>query len=434
MVFGFRAAALRMQPAVCALVGGVAAGVAHRSFGGESLFATSVAHAESDKRDLRDLEFGVPMERKRVDPHSPFFPSDKHPCTHAGMFIPGCHELKVFSGSSHFELADDIARRLGTRVGKMKLGRFADGEVQVQIGESVRGKDVYLVQSLATPVNENVIEMLLMVSTMRRASAKRVTVVVPYYAYKHHRRANPMSTSMNSKFIQSPAADIAKMLEVMGVDRVIAVDLQLRMQGHEASFFSSNVPVETLETIMAGVEYFATQVHLRRPLVVMAPNPECLRRARVFQAGLNKWLPDAPARFAAFVHGTGSNGDYTESDVVGDVKGADVIIVDDMIDSGETLSKLTGLVLNKGARKVYCFASHPLLAGDAEKIIDESPLAEVVVMDTIPQTPKGFHSEKIKRLSVAPMLAELIQAEHFKAHSYIDKPTSKEDYKYTHHL
>uniref|UniRef100_K3WJY3 ribose-phosphate diphosphokinase n=1 Tax=Globisporangium ultimum (strain ATCC 200006 / CBS 805.95 / DAOM BR144) TaxID=431595 RepID=K3WJY3_GLOUD len=412
MVFGFRAASLRMQPAVCALVGGVAAGVAHRSFGGESLFATNVAHAESDKRDLRDLEFGVPMERKRVDPHSPFFPSDKHPCTHAGMFIPGCHELKVFSGSSHFELADDIARRLGTRVGKMKLGRFADGEVQVQIGESVRGKDVYLVQSLATPVNENVIEMLLM----------------------HHRRANPMSTSMNSKFIQSPAADIAKMLEVMGVDRVIAVDLQLRMQGHEASFFSSNVPVETLETIMAGVEYFATQVHLRRPLVVMAPNPECLRRARVFQAGLNKWLPDAPARFAAFVHGTGNNGDYTEADVVGDVKGADVIIVDDMIDSGETLSKLTKLVLNKGARKVYCFASHPLLAGDAEKIIDESPLAEVVVMDTIPQSPKGFHSEKIKRLSVAPMLAELIQAEHFKAHSYIDKPTSKEDYKYTHHL
>ncbi|TYZ65366.1 hypothetical protein PybrP1_012690 [[Pythium] brassicae (nom. inval.)] len=424
MVFAFRSAMRRMAPPTAALLlGGVAA-----TFG-------AAARAESEKRDLRDLEFGVPKERKRVDPFSPFFPSDKHPCTHAGMFIPGCHELKIFSGSSHFELADDIARRLGTRVGKMKLGRFADGEVQVQIGESVRGKDVYLVQSLATPVNENVIELLLMVSTMRRASAKRVTVVVPYYAYKHHRRGNPMSTSMNSKFIQSPAADIAKMLEVMGVDRVIAVDLQLRMQGHEASFFSSNVPVETLETIMAGVEYFATQVHLRRPLVILSPNPECLRRARVFQNGMNKWLPDSPARFAAFIHGTGANGDYTEADIVGDVKGADVIVVDDLIDSGETLAKLTKMAMNKGARKVYCFASHPLLAGDAEKMIDESDVAEVIVMDTIPM-PLGeqFHSEKIKRLSVAPMLAELIQAEHFKAHSYIDRNTSREDYKYTHNL
>lgn len=181
MVFGFRAAARRAQPTVALFLGGVTAGFAHRSFAGDAgFFSGSVAHAESDKRDLRDLEFGVPKDRKRVDPFSPFFPSDKHPCTHAGMFIPGCHELKIFSGSSHFELADDIARRLGTRVGKMKLGRFADGEVQVQIGESVRGKDVYLVQSLATPVNENVIELLLMVSTMRRASAKRVTVVVPY--------------------------------------------------------------------------------------------------------------------------------------------------------------------------------------------------------------------------------------------------------------
>lgn len=169
MVFSFRAVASRLSPGAAAVfLGGVSAGFATRSY----------TSAET-KRDLRDLEFGVPQERKRVDPFSPFFPSDKHPCTHAGMFIPGCHELKIFSGSSHFELADDIARRLGTRVGKLKLGRFADGEVQVQIGESVRGKDVYVVQSLSNPVNDNVIELLLMVSTMRRASAKRVTVVLP---------------------------------------------------------------------------------------------------------------------------------------------------------------------------------------------------------------------------------------------------------------
>lgn len=428
MVFAFRAASLRVQPAVALFVGGMTAGFAHRSLDAR----TPLTFAESDKRDLRDLEFGVPHDRKRVDPFSPFFPSDKHPCTHAGMFIPGCHELKIFSGSSHFELADDIARRLGTRVGKMKLGRFADGEVQIQIGESVRGKDVYLVQSLASPVNDNIIEMLLMVSTMRRASAKRVTVVIPYYAYKHHRRASPMATSLNSKFIHSPAADIAKMLEVMGVDRVIAVDLQLRAQGHEACFFSSSIPVETLETTWAGVEYFATQVHMRRPLVVLSPNSECLRRARLFQKGLNKWLPDSPVRFAAFIHGMDSNVDYKKAEIVGDVSGADVIVVDDLIDTGETLAKLVTLAKEKGARKVYCFASHPLLTGEAEKIIDESDIAEVVVMDTIPADAKRPHSEKIKRLSVAPMLAELIQAEHFKAHSYIDTPSSREDFNYQH--
>ncbi|RLN91430.1 hypothetical protein BBJ28_00018974 [Nothophytophthora sp. Chile5] len=433
MVFAFRTAAARLSPSLAVFLGGASLGFAHRSHDAD------FARAETDKRDLRDLEFGVPYDRKRVDPLSPFFPSDKHPCTHAGMFIPGCHELKIFSGTSHFELADDIARRLGTRVGKLKLGRFADGEVQVQVGESVRGKDVYLVQSLSNPVNENIIELLLMVSTMRRASAKKVTVVLPYYAYKHHRRANPAATSINSKFIQSPAADIAKMLEVMGVDRVIAVDLQMRVEGHEACFFSSNVPVETLETIMAGVEYFATQVYLRRPLVVMAPNPECLRRARAFQTGLNKWLPDSPAQFAVFFHGTSKKGacieeEQSTADIVGNVQGADVIVVDDLVDTSETLSKLTNLALSKGARKVYCFASHPLLNGDAERLIDESNVSQVVVMDTIPADPNAFHTDKLKRLSVAPMLAELIQAEHFKAHSYIDKTNSREDFNYVHHM
>jgi ribose-phosphate pyrophosphokinase len=241
-----------------------------------------------------------------------------------------------------------------------------------------------------------------------------------------------VATSLNSKFVHSPAADIAKMLEVMGVDRVIGVDLQLRSQGHESCFFSSHVPVETLETTMAGVEYFATQVHLRRPLVVLSPNAECLRRARSFQKGLNKWLPDAPARFAAFIHGMEGNVDYKKAEIVGDIQGADVIVVDDLIDTSETLAKLTKLAKIKGARKIYCFASHPLLTGDAERIIDESDIAEVVVMDTIPADPKRGGSEKIKRLSVAPMLAELIQAEHFKAHSYIDKQTSREDFTYHH--
>lgn len=370
---------------------------------------------------LRDLEFGVPKDRKRVDPFSPFFPSDKHPCTHAGMFIPGCHELKVFSGSSHFELADDIARRLGTRVGKMTLGRFADGEVQVQIGESVRGKDVYLVQSLCEPVNDNILELLLMASTMRRASAKRVTVVIPYYAYKSHRRGSSISTSLNSRFLHSPAADIAKMLEVMGVDRCIAVDLQRSGQAHEV-FFSSKVPVESLETIMAGVEYFATQVHLKGPVVVLSANAQGLKKARKFEIGLRQWMPKLETSLAAYIErGRSSQALDTElNELVGDVKDTDVILVDDAVTTRTRLFHLADKLKEKGARKVYCFSSHAKLDDETQREIQSSGVEQFVVMDTIPDDPTAYVSNKVKRLSVAPMLAELIQAEHFKAHSYID--------------
>ena len=387
-------------------------------FAGYNSFPT--VHAET----LRDHEFGVPKDRKRSDPMSPFFPSHKHPCTHAGMFIPGCHELKVFSGSSHFELADDIARRLGTRVGRMTLGRFADGEVQVQIGESVRGKDVYLIQSLCNPVNDNIIELLLMVSTMRRSSAKRVSVVLPYYAYRHHKGTGPKSTSLNSHFLHSPASDIAHMLEVMGVDRAIAVDLQRPGQSQEACFFSAKVPVETLETVMAGVEYFATQVRLKGPLVVLSPNAACLEKARKFSNGLRKWKPTLDTRIAAYVE-KGGDGlqkkDNHLKELVGDVKGADVIIVDEMVNDAEAMLRMLDVVKSQGAKNVYCFASHAALDSKALQQIDESELEQLVFMDTIPADPKcTYVSDKVKRLSVAPMLAELIQAEHFKAHSYID--------------
>lgn len=387
---------------------------------------------ESKCDGYRDLEFGVPKNRKRVDSSSPFFPSDKHPCTHAGMFVPGCHELKIFSGSSHFQLADDIARRLGTRVGRLKLGRFADGEVQCQIGESVRGKDVYLVQSLCNPVNENILELLLMASTMRRASAKRVTVVVPYYAYRQHRRGSPIATSLNSRFLHSAAADVAKMLEVMGVDRVIAVDLQRPGQGHEACFFSSKVPVETVETVMAGVEYFSTQVkQLKSPVVVLSPNSECLKKARKFELGLRRWLPKLETSLAAYVErGSSSRGVDTDriplTELVGDVKGANVILVDDMVDSGSKIFELIDILQKEGANSVYCFASHAAFDEEMVKKLNNSIVEQFVIMDTMP--PATTEGDKMKRLSVAPMLAELIQAEHFKTHSYIDVDNSKEDY------
>lgn len=386
---------------------------------------TFSSNAESS---LRDLEFGVPQARKRVDPLSPFFPSDKHPCTHAGMFIPGCHELKVFSGRSHFELADDIARRLGTRVGKLTLSRFADGEVQIQIGESVRGKDVYLVQSLCDPVNENIIELLLMASTMRRASAKRVTVVIPYYSYRTHRRASSIATSVNSEFLHSAAADIAKMLEVMGVDRCIAVDLQGPGRLQEACFFSSKIPVETLETVMAGAEYFATQVHWKHPVVILSPNAECLKKARHFEMGLRSWMPQLDTSLAAYIK-TSTRTRDEEDRLVGDVTNADVILVDDVVDDCSSIFAATKVLKEKGARKVYAFASHAVLDANTQRQLQDSELEQFVLMDTIPEDPRCTTppSHKVKRLSIAPMLAELIQAEHFKDHSYIDKTNDPND-------
>lgn len=171
---------------------------------------------------------------------------------------------------------------------RAEVGRFADGEVSIKFHQSLTGQDVFIIQSCAAPVNDSIMELLLLVSCARRAGANRVTTVIPYYGYKHHRRGSPISTKLQSRFLSSGAIDFAKMLQEMGVDRVIAVDLQRPGQGHEACFFDNAVPLEVLMTSQLLIKYVTDNIPLQSPIVVVTPNAECVKKARNFQVHLKE--------------------------------------------------------------------------------------------------------------------------------------------------
>lgn len=210
----------------------------------------------------------------------------------------------------------------GVPLASAELSRYSDGEVSVKIGESVGGKDVYIIQSCAAPVNDSIMELLLAVSCARRASARRITAVIPYYGYKHHRRGSPISTKHHSRFLSSGAIDFAKMLEEMGVDRVISVDLQRPGQGHEACFFDNQIPLEVIITNDFFINYLAHNVALHEPLVVVTPNSECVRKARNFQIGLKKALNFTDVKLAAFFPPNSDSGpaDIEQLELLGNPK------------------------------------------------------------------------------------------------------------------
>lgn len=209
-------------------------------------------------------------------------------------------DMVLIGGNGHKLLAKDIAELLGIKVADAELTRFSDGEVSVKLNDNIRGKNVFVVQSCAAPVNESIMELLLSVSCAKRAGANRVIAVIPYFGYKHHRRGSSLSTKNHSRFLTSGATDFAKMLQVMGVDRIIAVDLQRPGQGHEACFFDNAVPTETVISTHHLVEYFTKNIALQQPIVVVAPNSESVKRARNFQLGFQDVFgPDV--KMAAFM-------------------------------------------------------------------------------------------------------------------------------------
>ena len=186
------------------------------------------------------------------------------------------------SGTAHEGLTKEIAMKIGLIPQRQPLARFADGEVSIQFNDNVRGHDVFIVQSCVAPVNDSVMELLLSISCARRSGARRVIAVIPYFGYKHHRRSSQISTKHQSRFLASGAMDFAKMLQEMGVDKVISVDLQRPGQGHEACFFDTNVPLESLMTMEMMVQYFHEKIPLGKRVVV-SPNAECFKKARKFQ-------------------------------------------------------------------------------------------------------------------------------------------------------
>lgn len=309
--------------------------------------------------------------------------------------------MKLFTGNSNKSLADDIAAHLGISLGKINVGHFADGEVNVVINENVRGKDVYIVQPTSPPVNETLMELLLMISTMRRASAQKITAVIPYYGYARQDR------KMQAR-VPISAADVSRLLEAMGVDRVVAVDLHC---GQIQGFFGPRVPVDNLDGGTVGVSYFG-DMDLINPCVV-SPDAGGVYRAKMFRDGLSKKY-DVESGLAMIVKQRAKASQIESMDLVGNVDGCDVIIVDDMVDTAGTLCKAADILKEKGARRVFAFASHGVFSGPAAQRISKSALTELVVLDTVPLNEESAMTGKITQLSVGPLLAQAIYNLHNK--------------------
>ncbi|KAL8429003.1 hypothetical protein Efla_006786 [Eimeria flavescens] len=307
----------------------------------------------------------------------------------------------IFTGTANEQLGAAVADRLSTRLGRVSVGRFADGEVNIQFLDSLRGKDVYLIQPTSTPVNDHLMELLLMISTCRRASAKKITAVIPYFGYARQDR------KLNSR-VPISAADVARMMESMGVDRVVAVDLHC---GQIQGFFGPRVPVDNVEAQIVGLDYFETK-QLSSPVVV-SPDAGGVYRARKFQEGMVK-RGYSDCSIAMLIKRRIRANEVESMDLVGSVDGRDVIIVDDMIDTAGTLVEAARELKSKGAKRVYAFATHGLFSGPAIDRIQKSALEEVVITDTIKARPMVTSCKKIKILSISILLADAIRRIHQK--------------------
>jgi len=307
--------------------------------------------------------------------------------------------VSIFTGNSNVPLAEEIVACLGTKLGNITVGRFADGEVNIQVQDNVRGKDVFIIQPTGPPVNENLMELLLLVSTMRRASARKITVVVPYYGYcRQDRKTLPR--------VPISAADVARLLETVGVDRVIAIDLHC---GQIQGFFGPRVPVDNLEANVAAVTYFKNFTTLSDQLTVVSPDAGGVTRAKKFQEMLKADFETKQVGLAMIIKHRDAPGKIADMYLVGSVADSDVVIVDDMIDTAGTLCEAAKVLKSKGARKVYAFATHGLFSGKAFDNINNSPLEQILVTDTIPPKAGENACDRITRLSVGPLLAEAIR-------------------------
>ncbi|MGA2629083.1 MAG: ribose-phosphate pyrophosphokinase [Terriglobia bacterium] len=301
------------------------------------------------------------------------------------------HTLKVFSGNAHPALAKEICEHLGVPLGQAQIGRFPDGEVRLQIMENVRGADVFLIQPTCSPVNDTLMELLILIDASRRASADRITAVVPYYGYARQDRKDRPRVPISSKLV-------ADLLTTAGAHRVLALDLHA---GQIQGYF--NIPVDHLYAIPVTVDYFR-KLKLKN-LVVVSPDPGGVERARAFAKKLKVPL--------AIIDKRREDAHVVEMfNVIGDVVGKTCLIVDDMIDTGGTLVKAVGALLEKGAEKVYACCTHGVFAGNAIETIRDSKLEQVVTTNSIPLSEAGAKCPKIKVLSVAGLLANAIRSIH----------------------
>lgn len=299
--------------------------------------------------------------------------------------------FKIFSGSANKPLCEEICRFVGVPMGETRMQRFSDGEIYFQLLENVRGADVFVVQPTCFPVDEHLLELLIMVDALKRASAGRITVVVPYYGYARQDRKDRPRVAISSKLV-------ADLLTTAGANRALLVDLHAaQIQG----FF--NIPVDHLFASPVLVTYFR-DLNLT-DLTVVSPDAGGVERARFFAKKL-----DVPL---AIVDKRRTDINVTEvMNVIGDVRGRTCLILDDIIDTAGTLVKTVDALLAQGAKEVYACASHAVLSGPAVERIAASRLTEVVVTNTIPLREEAKGVEKIKVLSIAGLLGRAIESIH----------------------
>lgn len=268
----------------------------------------------------------------------------------------------------------------------------------IEIDEDIRGKDIYIIQSTCPPnINDKLMELMLMISTCRRASAREVTSIVPYFGYARQ-------NCRQSKRVAISAADVARLLEAMGVDRIVSVDLHC---GQIQGFFGPEIPVDDLPGSCVGVDYFA-KMELVKPVIVSF-NVGHVFRAKHFRDGLlSKHCIDAGV--AVVLTQENSEAKHSFLNLVGNVNGSDCVLVDDLIDTAEALCAATKTLKEHGARRVFAFASHGLFSKDANTLIANSELEKVVVLNTIPLSEKSKQNGKIVQLSIASLLADTIRA------------------------
>ena len=295
----------------------------------------------------------------------------------------------LFTGNANPALAQDIATQLSIGLGKAKVGRFSDGEVDVEIEQNVRARDIFVVQPTCSPTNENLMELCIMVDALKRASARRVTAVIPYFGYARQDR-RPRSTR-----VPISAKVVANLLETVGVERLLTMDLHAdQIQG----FF--NIPVDNIYASPVLLSDVKSKAYPN--LVVVSPDVGGVVRARALAKQLGSDLAIIDKRRAA--------ANVSEvMHVIGDIEGRNCVIMDDMIDTAGTLVKAAEVLKERGANRVFAYCTHPVFSGPAIERIQGSRLDEVVVTDTIPLAGDGKKCAKVRQLSVAFLFAETIR-------------------------
>lgn len=300
--------------------------------------------------------------------------------------------LRVFSGSANQALAKSVAEELGQPLGNLDLGRFPDGEVSVQIGESVRGTDCFIIQPTCPPVNENLMELLILIDAFRRGSAERITVVMPYFGYARQDRKARGREPISAKLV-------ANLIAEAGADRVLAVDLHTdQLQG----FF--DLPVDHLPARQVFADHFRHLGLKGEDAVVVSPDVGGVHQAKLLADELDAALGIVVKRRS----GPGKN---EVLEVIGEFSGRRVIIYDDMIQTGGTVIDATEALLDRGAREVHCAVTHPVFSGDAAQRLAASPLTSLTVCDTIP-VPEHKRFDRLTVLTVASLLADAIKRIH----------------------